>query len=252
MTDFLSPDVALAAAIAAAAGLMRGFAGVGSGMLMAPFFVYILGPVATVGVIVLIEMAATVQLLLSVHRLIEWRVILPIALGAFAAMPVGTWALRAIDPAIMQPAVGVLVVAFAILLLSGWRYRGTRPTSVSLGVGGVSGILMALTSMGNPPVIAYLLASDASAERTRANFTGYFGVTLVALAAVMVGAGTLTTATAGTAAVLLPGFLLGVAIGAYLFRVSGGRSFREIVCFILLGAGLYAVARSDLVLGWLG
>ena len=59
---------ALALAVAALAGLMRGFAGVGSGMLMAPFFVYIFGPVETVAIIILIEAVVTVQLMPSVWR----------------------------------------------------------------------------------------------------------------------------------------------------------------------------------------
>ena len=51
----MTPEMGIGIAIAAAAGLMRGFAGVGSGMLMAPFFVHLFGPVETVGIIILIE-----------------------------------------------------------------------------------------------------------------------------------------------------------------------------------------------------
>ncbi|MDH5749890.1 MAG: sulfite exporter TauE/SafE family protein, partial [Rhodospirillales bacterium] len=56
-------SVLIAIAVAAAAGLMRGFAGVGSGMLMAPIFAVLFGPVATVAIIICMEIIVTAQLL---------------------------------------------------------------------------------------------------------------------------------------------------------------------------------------------
>ena len=90
----MSEQIAYALLIAAAAGLMRGFAGVGSGMLMAPFFVHIFGPIQTVGIIILIEIVATALLLPSVHQKIEWNTIAPIGIAAAVFMPVGSWLLR--------------------------------------------------------------------------------------------------------------------------------------------------------------
>ncbi|SVD98401.1 uncharacterized protein METZ01_LOCUS451255, partial [marine metagenome] len=80
-----------AAPVTLAAGLMRGFAGFGSGMLMAPFFIQLFGPVDTVVVIIGLEIVATVQLLPSVYRYIDWSLVLPMGGVAALAMPVGTW-----------------------------------------------------------------------------------------------------------------------------------------------------------------
>ncbi len=51
---------AIAMTIGAFAGLMRGCAGVGSGMLMTRFFVHLLGPIQTVGIIISMEIVVTV------------------------------------------------------------------------------------------------------------------------------------------------------------------------------------------------
>ena len=48
-----------AAPVALMAGLMRGFAGFGSGMLMAPFFIHLFGPVSTIILITVLEMVVT-------------------------------------------------------------------------------------------------------------------------------------------------------------------------------------------------
>ena len=96
--EFLTTNLLIAAGVAAAAGLMRGFAGVGSGMLMAPFFVLLFGPVQTVATIVLMEIVVTAQLLPGVHREIRWKVIAPMGLAAALLMPVGSWLLVTLDP----------------------------------------------------------------------------------------------------------------------------------------------------------
>lgn len=49
LIDFIgNAGFAVAAAVATVAGFMRGFVGVGSGMLMAPVFAIIFGPLQTV------------------------------------------------------------------------------------------------------------------------------------------------------------------------------------------------------------
>ena len=107
----------IAAGIAVAAGLMRGFAGVGSGMLMAPIFAVLFGPVETVGIIILMEIVVTGQLLPDVHRDIDWRVIAPMGLAAALLMPVGSWVLVSLDADLNARGIAGIVLAFALVLL---------------------------------------------------------------------------------------------------------------------------------------
>jgi uncharacterized membrane protein YfcA len=240
----LTQEFALALAIASAAGLMRGFAGVGSGMLMAPFFVHIFGPVATVGIVTLIEAVVTLQLLPSVWRDITWKTIMPIGLAAACVMPFGSWALVTVAPETIQVGVALLVVVSVLILMLGWRYHGKRPLAADIGVGALSGFLISTTSIGNPPVIVYLLSGPDSARTNRANFTGYFGITLACLIVVMSLGGLFTTETVLTAGALLPAFMLMVCIGRNLFNRANEQLYRRIALNILLVAGLYALWQS--------
>ena len=124
--DFLSPELFIALGVAAAAGLMRGFAGVGSGMLMAPVFAILFGPVQTVAVIVLMEIVVTGQLLPGVRREIDWKVIAPMGAAAACLMPVGSWLLVSLDPDLIARGIALVVVAFSVLLMAGWRYGGRK------------------------------------------------------------------------------------------------------------------------------
>lgn len=233
----------IAIGIAAAAGLMRGFAGVGSGMLMAPFFVQLFGPVDTVGIIILMEIVVTGQLLPSVRREINWRVVAPMGLAAAVLMPLGSWLLVSLDGRLVGKIVAVVVVVSSLALLTGWRYRGPKPLFATLGVGALSGLLMALTSLGNPPVMLYLLSSRDSAATNRANFTGYFAITLIALIILMTFSGLLRPEILPTVLALLPVFIGSAWIGSRLFRKSSETLYRRIALCILLCTGLYGLTQ---------
>ena len=241
--DFLSPELFVALGVAAAAGLMRGFAGVGSGMLMAPVFAILFGPVQTVAVIVLMEIVVTGQLLPGVRREIDWKVIAPMGAAAACLMPVGSWLLVSLDPDLIARGIALVVAAFSVLLMAGWRYEGEKKLWATLGVGALSGVLMASTSLGNPPVMAYLLSGRDAAATNRANFTGYFAVTLVALIALMAVAGLIDGRALLTAAVLLPVFMAGAWIGSRLFRRSSEALYRRVALGLLLCVGLYGLLR---------
>ncbi len=239
----MASEYTIALLIVAFAGLMRGFAGVGSGMLMAPFFVHMFGPVETVGIIILIEMVATVQLMPAVYREIQWHKISVMGLAAAMAMPLGSWLLVSLQTTMLQFGVSLLVTLSALILMTGWRYDGPKPPLATLGVGAVSGLLMALTSLGNPPVMIYLLSSRDPAATNRANFTGYFAITLATLIVMMVVNGLLTWEVAHRAVTLIPAFLVATWIGSCMFRQSSEQMYRNVALSILLIAGLYGMTR---------
>jgi uncharacterized protein len=196
-----------------------------------------------VGTVIMLDAFVTAQLLPSVHRLIEWRVILPMAGAAALSMPVGTWLLVTTDPQIMARCIAFIVLAFVLLLMSGWRYRGPKRLSVTLGIGGISGVLAAATSMGNPPVIVYFLSGPDTAATNRANFTGYFAVTLSTLLVMMTARGLISGITVLRTALLLPVFAGAAWLGAKYFYKSTDRRYRQVALGLLLCVAVYGILR---------
>lgn len=237
----MSSVLLIAMCAAVAGGLMRGFAGVGAGMLMAPIFLRLFGPVDTVAILILMEIVVSAQLLPSVWKEINWRLILPMGAMATLLMPLGTYFLVVIDHKLLGYIVAGLVITFALVLMRGWRYNGPRPLPVTLGVGAVSGLLMALTSIGNPPVMIYLLSGQDSSAVNRANFAGYFAIILATLIAVMSFSGLITAHQVVTALWILPVFMLSTWVGARLFRKANDLLYRRVALGILLLAGIYAL-----------
>ncbi|MDH3640319.1 MAG: sulfite exporter TauE/SafE family protein [Gammaproteobacteria bacterium] len=239
----MTAGLLIAGLIAVVAGLMRGFAGVGSGMLMAPIFAIVFGPVQTVVIIVLMEAVVTAQLLPSVYQAIDWRVIGPMALAAAMFLPLGSWVLTTVDAETMTRVIATIVLILALVLLGGWRYAGPKRLPTSIGIGALSGTMMAATSLGNPPVMLYLLSSGDAAAIHRANFTGYFAVTLTALLSWMGARGLVTGGALWRAALLLPVFMLAAWLGARMFRASSEAWYRRVALTLLLMVGLYGVLR---------
>lgn len=239
----LSPALVVAASVGLVAGFMRGFVGVGSGMLMAPVFAILFGPLETVGTIILLELAVTAQLLPSVHRLIEWRVVAPMAAAAALSMPLGTWILVSVDAERMTRGIALVVLVFVLVLLGGWRYHGPKRLAGTLGVGVVSGVLMAATSLGNPPVILYLLSSTDSAATNRANFTGYFAITLVTLVGMMTVQGLVEATTLVRAGLLLPPFAVAAWAGARFFSRSTDLLYRRVALGLLACVAVFGLLR---------
>ena len=241
--DILTQELLIALGVAAAAGLMRGFAGVGSGMLMAPVFAILFGPVQTVAIIILMEVVVTAQLLPGVRREINWKLVAPMGIAAAILMPAGSWLLVSLDPELLVRGIAIVVIVSSLVLMVGWRYEGEKKLWASVGVGAVSGVLIASTSLGNPPVMVYLLSGRDPAATNRANFTGYFAVTLVVLIAMMALAGLIDRNALVTAAMLLPVFMLGAWVGSRLFRKSSEALYRRVALGLLFCVGLYGLLR---------
>jgi len=102
---------------------------------------------------------------------------------------------------------------------------------------------MALTSLGNPPVMLYLLSSRDDAASNRANFTGYFAITLAALIIWMFFAGLLSMTAVTRVMFLLPGFMIAVWIGSRLFQKSNEQLYRRCALGLLVCVGIYGVLR---------
>ena len=121
-----------ALAVTLVAGLMRGFAGFGSAMLMAPIFAILFGSAEMVVTIVAIELVVSLQLFPQVRRDADWRVLAPMSLAACAAMPLGVWLLASVDKGTIVTAVSAVIVAFVLLMWSGWRYTGRRSLAATI------------------------------------------------------------------------------------------------------------------------
>lgn len=226
---------------AAMAGLMRGFAGFGSAMVLSPLLSHYYSPAAAVLAIAVMEIAVSVQLIPRALPDVQWRFVGPATVAALAGMPLGIWALVAVDPDLIARFVAGVVLAFVLVLASGWRYGGPKRLPVTAAVGLSSGALLTSTSVGGPPVLIYMMAGDDPARRVRANIILYFAMLeVIAPFALWLG-GAFVTEYAVLGALFCPAYMAGAWLGGRLFRESSERLYRRVALVFLSAIAVYGL-----------
>lgn len=240
--EYLDMSLLYAALSVFAAGLIRGFSGFGSALINAPVLSLIWGPTIGVPVAALIEVAPAIQLTPKAIKIANWKTVWAFSIPALILLPAGTFILVSVPADDMRRAIGAIVLVVALILWSGWRYRGPRGVVPSMCVGLVGGSLAGATGVAGPPVILYLMSSEDSPAQTRANLIAYFTIILFGIVATFSLKGLVSLNTLWLAAAMLIPFIAGTAIGTRMFPLASERVFRNIALTTLTVSSLYVLA----------
>jgi len=243
MPDLLALSFLTAAAIALAAGMVRGFAGFGAAMVMTPAFSAIYGPAVGISLCLLLEIAVALPLLPRAIKYVNWRRIAVLLLAAIIGAPLGNLVLTQVAAEPMRWAISAIVLTAVALLASGWRFRGRPRPLTTLAAGGMIGFLNGLSGMAGPPIIFYYLAGDETAERVRANLTTYFIFVDLVTLVVFAGRDLIGWNTGVLALWLVPAVVAGGLLGQRLFPLASEKFYRRLALFLLV-----AVAIGSLIL----
>ena len=139
---------------------VRGVAGFGSGVVATPLMAFVL-PLSTVApLITFIGAFVSVRQALADWRLIAWRHLVEFVPGIAIGVPLGIWAFKAADPALLVKALGAYVVGYACYSLLGARSgRPGRPLPrwAALPIGTLGSIVATLFGgMAGPVYVTYL------------------------------------------------------------------------------------------------
>jgi uncharacterized membrane protein YfcA len=230
-----APEVlAIAVAVGAAAGVIRGITGFGGAMVMTPPLALLLGPQLAVPAVLLLESIAATPMLVQTRELVRWRVIGPILLTTCATVPLGGQILVSADPQSLRRAIAAIVIAFSLLLLRGGRYAGAHRLGTGLGLGALSGTMLGATSIGGPPVILYLISGPDRIETTRANLTLFVAVGSLAGIVMLWARDILGVQAASTGLLLAPAYYGGLVVGTRLFLRFNETRFRQFTLLLMI------------------
>lgn len=228
----------LAALAVGLAGTVRGFAGFGAALIMAPVLALLYGVTAAVPMMSAMEVPALIQIARIARRETNWRNTGPMAAMAVAAIPVGAAVLVTVDPELMRRGISVIVlVLVAIMAVGGLPpFRRTRPRDIATSA--VAGVMGGATGIGGPPLILYFLATGEPAKQLRGDLFGYFLVTSLVGLVTFFSYGLFTLQTVTIGLLLSVPYMLGMRLGSKLFPLASERTFRWIALVILAGVGV--------------
>jgi len=234
--------LACALLIALAGGVIRGMTGFGGALIMTPALSVLYDPRTVVPMVLVMEAFAAAPMLPAAWQAARMRVIAPICLAAFATVPLGSYLLASAPPGLLRRAIAAMVIVFCAMMLAGVRYAGTPRPATSMALGSVSGVLLGATGIGGPPIIVYLLAGPDPIAVTRANLTLCVTAISVAALAMYWWRGLPVLGDPALAPWLCLCFVLGILLGAALFRRVGSRRFRAFSLGLMIAVAVVTLA----------
>ena len=234
-----------ALAIAALAGVVRGFSGFGSALIYVPLIAAIYEPrVATVSFVLMDYVCVAPYALRAVPQA-QWRQVMPAFAASLLTVPLGTMLQSAADPVPLRWGMAAFVLVFVALLASGWRYPFKPSALAAACAGALSGFAGGAVQLAGPPVILYWLGSPSGANVIRSNllvFLVMLGFTLVANYA---WHGLMTAQPIALAVLLWPAYIVALAIGARWFRGASDVHYRRVAYVMVAAAALVSMPVFD-------
>ncbi|MGH6942013.1 sulfite exporter TauE/SafE family protein [Hypericibacter sp.] len=226
------------------AAVVRGFSGFGFSLLSITALSLVMEPAAIVPSIFMLEVAASLPLLPGIWRDIHWRSIGWLLLGYTVFVPIGVWLLANAPVAPMKLALGIFVIATAIMLLRGFALKQMPSRVATLAAGGASGLLNGAFGIGGPPVVLFYFSSPAGAAAGRASIIAFFIATDLLGLGFQAREGLITGTSFWRFLLFLPPLLIGVWIGNRGFKSVDPALFRRIVLWLLVVLAVLTAAQG--------
>lgn len=227
----------LAGAIVAA-GLVRGFTGFGSALIIMPAASSVLDPFAALVFLTVVEFWGPLPNLPSALRTGRRDEVVRLLIGAAIGLPLGLWALSFLEPDVFGWLVSSVVLVLLILVMTGWRYAGTLRGSAVTGVGSLGGFLGGVAGVPGPPVIMLYMASGHPIAIIRANFLLYLLGIDIMMIAVLLSAGLLDMVALTVGMMLVPLYMLANVVGAWVFDPGAERLFRAVAYLVIAASAI--------------
>ena len=226
------------------AGVVRGFAGFGFSALSVAGMSLFFSPAQVVPAVFVLEVLASVSMMRSIRRDIDWSWLSPLLIGNALAIPFGVWMLAIVPDAPLRAIVSLVILTAAILLLTGLHPPWKDSSRLRLGTGVVSGVLNGLAAIGGVAVAVMLFATMITGAAARATLIALFLATDLYSLAWAGGHGLLDRTLLVWVGWLAVPMLIGIRIGSRHFLNVDEAGFRRGVLWVLAGVAGVGVVRA--------
>jgi uncharacterized membrane protein YfcA len=236
-------EIALGAfLVATVAAFAQSVSGFGSALVAVPLLTVLAGPRTAVVTITALSIAMTAAAAARERRHVQWPVGVTLALTGLVGMPLVLILLTRLPARALTLVIAAVVLAFALLLASGWApHPGPWARRAA---GATSGAMLTSTGMNGPPLVITLQAMRLAPDRFRATLQAVFCTQDVAAVAAFVAVGQVTRTALVAIAGGLPGLPLGWLLGDRVFARLDAVVFRRIVLGMLVLSAVAAAASA--------
>lgn len=239
------PRFAVAVAVAALAGLVRGFSGFGSALVYMPLIAALYEPKVAVPTELLIDTLCSLPWAIKAAPACNVREVRGVAIFGTMTIPLGVAALVYVDPLLLRWLIAVLVLFALGVLIVGWRYHGKPTWPAMAATGAAAGFGAGAVQIAAPPLLIFWLGGQNAAATVRANIMVYFiwsgTLSIIAYA----WSGLFTSQTIILAVLLGIPFATALGLGAKWFHGASERVYRRVAYAIIAMSGLVSLPVFD-------
>ncbi len=220
------------------AGLVRGFAGFGSGMIIMAVASSVLSPVSAVIFMMMAELLGPLPNLPAAWRDGKPRDVGRLMIGATLAVPFGIYCLANMSAEFFGWVVSVCVLGLLVALMTGWRYSGVLTARLTVATGALGGFMSGFAGIPGPPVIMLYMSSRLPIAVIRANFLLYLLAIDVVMILIFWGSGLFVWEIAMLGLIAgLPNVVANM-VGARLFDPKAEVVFRRVAYLIIAASAI--------------
>ena len=234
----------LAALIIAFAFFGESMFGFGGGLIAIPLLSVFLN-VRDAVTLVLISQFCMGLLIWKTYKQVDWKVTLPMTASLVIGTTAGTLILSLVNPNLLRLILILTIVAF---LVKTWFFNGLviskRHKSIASRLAGLfGGLLSGLIGTGGPVLTMYLSVVIKQKAIMRASLIYLFFVTSVVRVAISIPQGLFTSQLLRMAAVVLPFFLVAIALGQAVHHKISETHYRQTINVLLLLSAILLVVK---------
>ena len=161
--------------------------------------------------------------------------------ASLIGLPLGTWALKVVDPDIMRWGICGAAALTLVALVAGWRRRTRDTPRALIGVGAASGALGGATGLTGPVMILFKLSGQGSAAEVRAATIAFLTILSLLLLPALWLRGMVRVEALWIAVLIVPVYMATALTGQALFP---GRRDEALYRRVAYGLIALAVAMS--------
>jgi uncharacterized membrane protein YfcA len=221
------------AACAFLAGLVRGFSGFGLSAVLVASAAFVISPKLIIPTAQTMEVIASIALIPSVWRDVNWKWLSPMLAAYAVSIPAGVAALAYLPEQVLRVGGCVILFVASVCLLLNARPKLPDGLPLRFGTGMLAGFFAGATSLGGMVASVMLFAVALPAKNLRATLIVLFFVSAVYSLGWGTWHGVVTSGTFTRAAWLTVPLLAGIAVGSHGFKHVSEAGFRKAVLVVL-------------------
>ena len=234
----------IALAIVAVGATVMGSVGFGLGLVVAPVLLLLMEPREAV-VLVNGEVGVlTALLLVKTWRYLPWKQSLLMSGAGVVAAPIGVLILDSAGSGPLRIAVAVAVLGLGALIVSNVQIPWMKNPLAGAASGFVAALSITALSIGGPLAAFYAIAQGWEPRQVRASLALYFLTFEIAAFALYAWTGLLQPGMLISIGALLPGVLLGFAVGTRLASRLNNQGFRWVAVAVICTGSLVLLTRE--------